>query len=130
MFLSAFGNDDSGYYHHQQDLFYHSYNEQETNTSIQHTGSVAAVQQRPFSASSSSCSSDSEHTQQNFHLQTLGNPYYDTIHGHHGHHFSNNGFFSNQSHVVPVPAHQNVYGHELHGHQSPGSTGVIQCPYV
>lgn len=127
VFLSSFGNDE-GYYH--QDLFYH-YTEQET---AQHTP-VPAVQQRPFSASSSSCSSDSEHTQQNFHLQTLGNPYYDSVHGHthHGHHFSSNGFFSNQTNVVP--AHQNVYGHELHG-QTPGTTAtagytsVIQCPYV
>lgn len=131
VFLSSFGNDE-GYYH--QDLFYHYASEQET---AQHPpSSVTAMQQRPFSASSSSCSSDSEHTQQNFHLQTLGNPYYDSVHGHahHGHHFSNNGFFSEQTNVVP--AHQNVYGHELHG-QSPGGTGagagytsVIQCPFV
>lgn len=139
VFLSNFGNDE-GYYH--QDLFYH-YSEQETvqHGSVTTTAAGAIQQQRPFSASSSSCSSDSEHTQQNFHLQTLGNPYYDSVHHtgghHHGHHFSNNGFFtgsSNQTNIIS--AHQTVYGHELHGHQSPGNTAsagytsVIQCPYV
>lgn len=105
VFLSTFGNEE-GYYHQ-----FYQFSEQDAVTQHPPVG-----QQRPFSASSSSCSSDSEYTQQNFHLQA--NPYYNSIHGHahHGHHFSNASFFGNATNVVP--GHETVYGHE-----QPGSTG-------
>lgn len=120
VFLPNF-NEES-YYQHQE-IFY-SYSDHEVS---QHTlNSINPnTQQRPYSASSSSCSSlESEHTTQSFHLQTLNNPYCpETVHNQH---FSINCFNNNQAHSQ---TQQNMYGHEFnklpHPQTSAGYTSVI-----
>ncbi|CAH0552672.1 unnamed protein product [Brassicogethes aeneus] len=105
------------YYPHQE-MFY-PFTDPEVSQHAFHT--TPAVQQRPFSASSSSCSSiESEHMQ----LQNLsGNAYCENLHGQH---FSLGTFNNNQTHTLP----QNLYsGHEYNnkqGHQGgTGYTSVI-----
>lgn len=122
VFLPSFAAEESYYQHHQhQDIFYQYDSEL---TSHHHLNSVGPTQQRPFSASSSSCSStESDHPQhQNLHLQSVGNPYCgDSIHGQH----FINCFNNNQLHAQ---SQTNVYGHDFkptHPQSSAGYTSVI-----
>lgn len=119
VFLSNFNEET--YYHHE--IFY-PYADHEVS---QHNLNPLnpTPQQRPYSASSSSCSSvESEHATQSFHLQNLSNGYCpETMHNQH---FSINCFNNNQSHSQ---TQQNLYGHEFnklpHPQTSAGYTSVI-----
>ncbi|KAK9880381.1 hypothetical protein WA026_010264 [Henosepilachna vigintioctopunctata] len=126
IFVPNFPNEEVGYYH-SQELFYHQYSEADSsqhillNTSLGHQRHFSASphvlpqQQRPFSASSSSCSSsESEH----LNLHNLNNPYC-SAEPSHGNHFNLNCFNNNQTHSEPV------YGQEYKHltQQVPSSAG-------
>ncbi|KAF5273430.1 hypothetical protein FQA39_LY07447 [Lamprigera yunnana] len=119
VFLPNFVEDP--YYQHQHPEFIYQYSESDAN----HHGAHPSNQQRPFSASSSSCSSiESDHPHnQNVHMQTIGNPYCGD--GVAGQHFMN-CFNNNPAHVQP---HTNSYPREFkhltHPQGSAGYTSVI-----
>ncbi|KAH0818434.1 hypothetical protein GEV33_004357 [Tenebrio molitor] len=117
MFL-ALPNSEESYYSHQE-LFY-PYSDPEVTQHPLLNNQV--VQQRPFSASSSSCSS----SESELHLQNLSsNPYCGDSGGLQGQHFAS-CFNNNQAHVQPP---QNIYGHEFkqlnHVGSPAGYTSVI-----
>lgn len=118
VFIQNF-NEES-YYAHQE--MYYPYSDPEVaHHALAHP---SQTQTRPFSASSSSCSStESDHNHhQSFHLQPMGNPYcVDVVHGQH---FNLNCFNNNQAHIQ---SQQNLYGHEFKpiAQTSAGYTSVI-----
>lgn len=125
VFVPSFNADDS--YYQQQEIFY-PYSDPEL---AQHPVHVRGPI-RPFSASSSSCSSsESDYPPTKLHLGPASvNPYYETVH-HHGQHFNCFG----GSPTATVPAHeghqqQEVYGYDFKHHQlehapAPGYASVI-----
>ncbi|RZC38793.1 single-minded -like 1 [Asbolus verrucosus] len=118
MFLPNLPTGEESYYSHQE-LFY-PYSDPEMSQHPLLGGQVA--QQRPFSASSSSCSS----SESELHLQNLSNPYCGDGGGLHGQHFNISCFNNNEAHAQPP---QNMYGHEFKqiGHVATpaGYTSVI-----
>ncbi|KAJ8950702.1 hypothetical protein NQ318_012782 [Aromia moschata] len=112
VFLHNFGEEP--YYPHQE-IFY-SYSDPELSQHHLLNASVTS-QQRPFSASSSSCSStESEHQ----HVQNIANNAY-CADGAHAHNFNVGCFNNNQGHAQG----QNWHGHEFKpiGHQAHSAAG-------
>ncbi|XP_044757394.1 single-minded homolog 1 isoform X2 [Coccinella septempunctata] len=128
LFVPNYTGDESSYYHQPQELFCHQYSDPETS---QHPFLSAPMahqriyssssphipqQQRPFSASSSSCSSsESEHLT----IQNLSNPYCSTETQHMSH-FNLNCFNNNQ---MPTPSYGQLSTHHPSG--PAGYTSVI-----
>ncbi|KAB0802712.1 hypothetical protein PPYR_04898 [Photinus pyralis] len=113
VFLPNFSEE--SYYQHQHSEFIYQYAESELAHHALHQS-----QPRPFSASSSSCSSSAESDQphnQSVHLQSIGNPYCgDSLPGQH----FMNCFNNNPAHTQ----HGNSYSHEFkHLAHSQGPTG-------
>ncbi|KAL3276361.1 hypothetical protein HHI36_011744 [Cryptolaemus montrouzieri] len=132
IFVPHFTGEEANYYHHSQEMFYHPYSDPEAsqhilNQSVGHQRNFSSSsphlvpqQQRPFSASSSSCSSsESEH----LNLQSLNNPYC-SAESVHASHFNLNCFNNNQTQA------EQIYGHEYkqlahHVASTAGYTSVI-----
>lgn len=122
VFLPSFTEETYYHQHHQHSELFYQYSESE----LVHHPLNSIGQQRPYSASSSSCSStESEHAHnQNLHLQGVGNAYCgDSLPGQH----FMNCFNNNQTHSQ---SQGNLYGHDFkqishHPQSTAGYTSVI-----
>lgn len=117
--------EEPSYYH--QDMFYQY--TADTELTQHNINSLTPTNQRPYSASSNSCSSsesDHSHIQALHHLQTLGNPYCTDVLQ--TQHFPLNCFNNSPAHV---PSQPDAYSHEFNSKQlnhtqtSAGYTSVI-----
>lgn len=118
VFIPNFSED--SYYTHPQELFYHYSDPENAHQSISHP---PQTQTRPFSASSSSCSStESDHPHQTpFHLQS--NPYCVDAQTQH---FNLNCFNNNQTHTQTQQSMYEQDYKQIHAHSTTASyTSVI-----
>ncbi|XP_045468035.1 single-minded homolog 1 isoform X2 [Harmonia axyridis] len=129
LFVHSYPGEEPGYYHQAQEVYHYPYSDPEAsqhallNATMAHqriysssSPHLVPQQQRPFSASSSSCSSsESEH----LNIQNLSNPYCSTESAH-SNNFNLNCFNNNQ---IPTPNYGQLSGH--HSSVAAGYTSVI-----